>query len=105
MASYGKAYHRAQILLEKEQHEALQQIAEQDRRSLSELMREIIRTYLANDERERQLEQELNALDELDKIRARIAERAGVYEGDLLAEVRADRDAQLEEIARQGKTA
>ncbi len=103
MVAYGRDYHRAQILLEKEQHEALQRIAEDDRRSLSELMREIVRAYLAKSERERQLERDLAVLDELDKIRERGAARYGVYEGDLIAEIRAERDAQFDEVMRGAK--
>jgi plasmid stability protein len=100
MVAYGKGYHRAQILLDKEQHEALQQIAARERRSMSEVVREIVQAYIAKDERERRLERELAALDALDEIRKRVAERSGAYEGDLLAEVRAEREAQMEEMMR-----
>ena len=34
-------------------------------------------------------------LEELDQIRARVEQNYGVYQGDILAEVRADRDQQL----------
>lgn len=67
-------------------------------RSMSELMRQIVRESLAKSDRERQLERELAALDKVDKICACVAERSGVYEGDLLAEVRAERDARSEEF-------
>lgn len=100
MVAYGKGYHRAQILLDKEQHEALQQIAERERRSVSELMREIVREYLAKSDREWLLARELAALDALDEIRKRVAERSGAFEGDLLAEVRAERESQMEEMMR-----
>ena len=43
---------------------------------------------------------QLAALDALDEIRKRVAERSGAYEGDLLAEVVPEREAQMEEMMR-----
>ena len=41
-----QAKYRAQILLEPEQHEALAQVAQQENRSISDLVREIVREWL-----------------------------------------------------------
>jgi predicted DNA-binding ribbon-helix-helix protein len=40
-------YHRTQILLEIEQHQALAEIAEREKRSISDLIRKMIRERLA----------------------------------------------------------
>ncbi len=40
--------HRTQILIEPEQHKALSDLAEAERKSISELIREIIRKHLDN---------------------------------------------------------
>ena len=41
------AFHRAQILLDPEQHHALQEIARREKRSLSDVVREMIKRQLA----------------------------------------------------------
>ena len=89
--------HRAQILLYPEQHSALSEIAKREDRSLSDLVREILGEYLVERTEDARLQRELEALDELRQIRERIEQRYGVYQGDLLAEVRAERDRQLTE--------
>ena len=66
-------------------------------RSLSDLVREILGEYLVERTEDARLQRELEALDELRQIRERIEQRYGVYQGDLLAEVRAERDRQLTE--------
>ena len=45
---YGKKY-RAQILLEPEQYQELAEMAARQRRSVSDLVREIVALYLAGD--------------------------------------------------------
>jgi predicted DNA-binding protein len=92
--------HRAQLLLEPEQHEALAEIAEQEGRSISDLVREIVRQHLAErDEQARRLSA-LHAIEELSQIRARLQEQRGIYHGDPLAEVRADWEEGIEQIWR-----
>jgi hypothetical protein len=88
--------HRAQLLLEAEQHRALARIAQREGRSMSDLVREIVRRHLAEaDEGERkQLEPE--ALNQLGVIRERVREKYGVIRGDLVAEVRKEREQELE---------
>ena len=87
--------YRTQLLLEPEQHEALAQIAQQEGRSLSDLMREIVRKHLAEKDECARQEAALRAIEELTSIRNGIREEHGVYQGDLVAEVRAEREAEL----------
>jgi predicted DNA-binding protein len=88
--------HRAQLLLESEQHQALAKIAEQEGRSISDLVREIVRQHLA--ERYQQAQQliALQAIERLTQIRARLQEEHGMYPGDPLAEVRAEWEEDVE---------
>ena len=44
----GKRLHRAQILLETEQHQALAEFARYEGRSISEVVRRIVRTWMAD---------------------------------------------------------
>jgi Arc/MetJ-type ribon-helix-helix transcriptional regulator len=90
--------HRAQLLLESEQHEALVEIAELEGRSVSDLVREIVRRHLA--ERAQQIQQQgaLQAIERLTQIRAKLREEHGVIQGDPLAEVRAEWERDVERI-------
>jgi Arc/MetJ-type ribon-helix-helix transcriptional regulator len=90
--------YRAQILLEPDQHEALAEIAREENRSISDLVREIVRQWLALQDREAQLQRELQALEELTKMRLQIQEEHGVYAGNLIDEVRAERDADVDRV-------
>lgn len=92
--------YRAQILLEPEQHEALAQVAQQENRSISDLVREIVREWLAAQDHEAQRQREMQALEELTQLRLKIQEKHGVYAGDLIEEVRAERDAEIERVWR-----
>lgn len=88
--------HRAQILLEPEQHRALTEMAQRQGRSLSDLVREIVRHHLAQQGQETRLQRELQAIDALGQIRRQIQEAHGTYMADLLAEVRAEREQEAE---------
>lgn len=92
--------YRAQILLERKQHEALRALAAAEGRSMSEIIREAVADYLMElDEQHDFLEWE-KALDELTKIREEIKARFGVYPGDLIAEIREERADELERVLR-----
>jgi len=96
--------YRAQILLEPQQHAALRRLASQEGRSISEVAREVIAAGLAQivEGRARQLA----ALERLSALRREIAQRArprSVSAADLIAEVRAERESQLEQAV-QGPT-
>ena len=92
--------YRAQILLEPEQHAALVEIAQTENRSISDLVREIVRQWLDEQDRDAQLARELQALDELTQMRLAIQEQHGVYMGDLLEEARAEGDEDMDRVWR-----
>ncbi|MEW5871173.1 MAG: hypothetical protein AB1894_18000 [Chloroflexota bacterium] len=91
--------YRAQILLETEQHEALAQIAQQTQRSISDIVREIVGEWLADQDLENQSQRELQALKELTQLRLKIQESHGVYSGNWIEEVRTERDEELDRAA------
>ena len=92
--------HRAQLLLESEQHEALAEIAEQEGRSISDLVREIVRRHLVERDREAQILAALQAIERLTEIREGLREEHGMYQGDPLAEVRAEWEEDVERVWR-----
>jgi len=90
--------YRAQILLEQKQHETLAKIARREKRSISDIVREIVNEWLAAQTLESQKWLELDALEQLGQIRLRIQEQRGVYHGDLLAEARSEREQDIERV-------
>jgi metal-responsive CopG/Arc/MetJ family transcriptional regulator len=90
--------YRTQILLEQEQHDALKEIAREEGLSISEVVRGLVRQYLIEQEQDTQRQRELQALENLADIRAQIREQHGVYQGDLLAQVRAERENDVERV-------
>jgi Arc/MetJ-type ribon-helix-helix transcriptional regulator len=80
--------HRAQILLPPEQHKAIREIALEENRSISDVVRDLVQQYLDERSRSARLQNELEALN------------GGIYPGDILAESRAERE---EQIARTQK--
>lgn len=95
--------YRAQLLLELDQHEALAEIAQQEGRSISDLVREIVQQHLNERDEKARKQREMQAIEQLTQIRARLKEEHGIYEGDLLAEVRAEQEEDMVRIW-QGKT-
>ena len=95
--------YRAQILLEPEQHQALQQIAKREGRSLSDVAREVIQAGLKarQSDSEEIWENRKQAMLKLNKIRDAVQQAHGLYEGDLLAEARTIREEQGEEVWNQ----
>lgn len=83
---------RVQILLEPRQHKALKKAARQAKKSMSELVREITDDYLKQFDGEGH-DDVLQALEQLRQIR----ERQPEYQGDPVGEVRAERQAQIEQ--------
>lgn len=92
--------HRAQLLLESEQHQALAEIAEQEGRSISDLVREIVGQHLAERRQQAQQLNALQAIERLIEIRTRLQEEHGMFQGDLLAEARAAWEEDVERIWR-----
>ncbi len=89
---------RVQVLLERAQRRALAQIAKREGRSVSAVLRELIERGLAQKADERQQWRE--ALANLRKIRQANHAR-GIYQGDLVAEARAERETQIEAVWRK----
>ncbi len=67
--------HRAQILLEPEQHHSLSEIARRQSRSISEVVREIIRDYLT--EKNEAMQKQMDAFEQIKQHRAAILARNG----------------------------
>jgi hypothetical protein len=93
-------FHRSQILLKKEQHEALVHIASQNSRSISDVAREIV--DLGFEYRRFKTEERLKAIDNLDQLRKKIAKRKGEYKGNLVAEARIEREKQINRMLGKG---
>lgn len=95
--------YRAQILLEPEQHETLQKIAEREGRSLSDVAREVIQIGLEVRESDDDIiwQKRQKSLERLNRIREEIREQHGIYEGNLIAEVRSERERQINRVWKQ----
>jgi Ribbon-helix-helix protein, copG family len=89
------ALHRAQILLEADQHRELEKRARESGRSISELVREITAEYLERTSGEESLRRALAALDAMDESRREIERRHGVLPLTFLDDIEPDRDAEL----------
>ncbi len=94
--------YRAQILLEPEQHAALVEIAQSENRSISDLVREILRQWLDQKDDRQLWDQRMIAVNRLAQIRERIQQQYGIYKGDLLEEARAERDEDMDRAWRDG---
>jgi hypothetical protein len=92
--------HRTQILLEREQHQALTQMARRSGCSVSELVRQTLRERLAQKAREEKDAEVREALEWFRGLRERIRAKHGVLNVDLVEEVRQEADSQLERIWR-----
>jgi hypothetical protein len=92
--------HRAQILLEPDQHRALLELARAEERSLSDLVREIVRTYLAERSESERRQRGVEAVRGLSRIRGQIREEHGGYAVDLLAQAREEREQDMERVWR-----
>jgi predicted DNA-binding ribbon-helix-helix protein len=86
--------HRTRVLLEREQYNALVEIAHQEQRSISDLVRGIVSQYLRERGRETERQHAVRALESLTNLRTEIEQRSGVYQGDVVAETWAERDEQ-----------
>jgi len=90
--------HRAQILMETEQHRLLAKIAKRQKRSVSDVAREAIALGLAamgqNGKAEKR--RRFQAVRRLNQLREKTQRKHGLYPGNPLAEARAERERQLE---------
>lgn len=87
--------YRAQVLLERKQHEALQTLAAAEGRSMSEIIREVVAAYLVERDEERELQDWERTLEELTKIREEIRARFGTLNDDFILRNREERDEEL----------
>jgi hypothetical protein len=94
--------YRAQILLEPEQHQTLQEIAHREGQSISEVAREVIRLGLEVLEMDSESlwHKRLSALERLSQIRQEIQEERGIYQGNLVDEARAERQRQIDNLGK-----
>ena len=81
---------RAQLLLTPLQRRRLERIAQQEGRTLSDVTRRALDIGLdaLEGQPDEALRRDLQVLAELDRIREEVKARCGVYQGDLIAEVR-----------------
>jgi bacterioferritin (cytochrome b1) len=54
--------------------------------------------YLVEREQETQLQREMQAIDTLTQIRRQIEQKHGVYQGDILSEIRAEREQEIDRV-------
>jgi metal-responsive CopG/Arc/MetJ family transcriptional regulator len=92
---------RTQILLEPSQHRSLYQLAQAEGRSMSDLVREAVAQYLVERDDMDKTDQEREALERLTAFRKAIEARSGVYQGDLVTEMREERDEEIERLLRE----
>lgn len=101
----SERYHRAQILLEPEQHDRMRHIARREDRSISDVARQVIGIgleVLAQDD-EARLHRRRLALENLRAIREAARARYGTYEGDPVAEARSERERRSEAVRRSSQ--
>ena len=92
--------HRAQILIDPEQHQALAEIARQEGTSISEIVRIAVHHWLAEHHEDQVLRRQMDALAEIDRHRQAILERRDgkPLEDDLtetIEQMREERDGEL----------
>lgn len=87
--------YRAQVLLERKQHEALQSLAAAEGRSMSEIIREAVAEYLIEQDEVRQRQSWKEAMEELARIREEIRSKHGVLPDDFFL---LDRDERADEL-------
>jgi post-segregation antitoxin (ccd killing protein) len=94
------ALRRTQILLEREQHERLVEMARRSKRSVSDVVRETLRERLAEEDRRAQDEEFREAMARLDRFCEEMAAKHGILKVDLVEEVRQEADGWLDPILR-----
>lgn len=91
-------HNSSQLVLEPEQYEALAQLASKQNRTVSDVARQVVRLGLESLEQKKQQRKE--ALERLEQMRQEIYQKHGMYEGDPVAEVRAEREKQIDRVMR-----
>ncbi len=90
--------YRAQLLLQPSQHQRLRQIAEREGKSISEVARGVIHRGLESmtEDEDALRSHQAAALGKLRAIRETVQDEFGVFEGNLVAEARKDREEGIE---------
>lgn len=88
--------HRTQLFLEQRQYDELARLAERGRRSISQVVREIVDAGLA--EHRRSADEKRRVLQEVGARRRDLESRHGRYPGNPVADARADRERQMEAV-------
>ncbi|MBD2778026.1 hypothetical protein [Iningainema tapete] len=94
----SEQHNSSQLVLEPEQYAALEQLASKQNRPISDVAREVVRLGLESLEHKKQQRKE--ALERLEQRRLEIYRVHGMYHGDPVAEVRAEREKQIERVMR-----
>jgi len=89
------ALYRAQILLEQDQRDRLEELARESGRSMSGLVREAMSEYLSRADHDEAVRRSLKALDELAEVRHDIQARQGLVAASVLDELREERGQEL----------
>ncbi len=88
----------SQLVLEAEQIDALTQLASKQGRTISDVARFVVRLGLKSLELTKQ--RRYVALERLEQMRQEIYRTHGMYPGDPVAEVRAEREKQIDRVMR-----
>ncbi|KAB8315051.1 hypothetical protein SD81_034220 [Tolypothrix campylonemoides VB511288] len=86
----------SQVVLEPEQYETLAQLASKQNRTISDVAQEVVRLGLESLEIKKQRRKE--ALERLEQMREEIYRTHGMYPGDPVAEVRTEREKQIDRV-------
>ena len=90
----------AEVILDEKKWDRLRVLAEREGKTMEDFLRGLIEDYLK--ERDRlEAGRLLHVLEELRQIRERNAARWGIYDGDLIGEVREERMRQTEDVCSQ----
>jgi hypothetical protein len=94
---------RAQVLMTREQRNRIHRLAQEEGRSLSDITRRALDVGLdaLEGETDEALHKGLQALAKLRAIREEMRAAYGVYQGDLVAEAREERDRQMDAVWNQ----
>jgi hypothetical protein len=92
--------HRAQILIDPEQHQTLAEIAQQEGTSISAIVRVAVHHWLAERQEEQVLRHQMDALEEIGRHRQAILDRrAGkpleIDLAEIIKQIREERDDEL----------
>lgn len=90
--------YRAQILLEPDQKQSLARLAEEQGRSVSDLVRQAVQEFLDDETQVARRGRREAAFEDLARLREQIRSRHGVLGVDLVRETREERQAQLDHM-------